>query len=139
MPINTSGGPGTGFASPTRIEGACMNVTAQIGPTIAIKGEVRSEEPLTIAGRVDGSVEVVGHALTIAEGGKATATLLAATIVVGGSVEGSLCANDRIVVSETAVIEGDLAAPAVRVADGAMVQGRIETGDRRAGDLHRAS
>ena len=41
------------------------------------------------------------------------------------------CANDRIVVSETAVIDGDLAAPAVRMADGAKVQGRIDTGDRK--------
>ena len=109
-----------------------MNGTAHIGPTISIKGEVRSEEPLTIAGHVDGSVEVVGHALTIAESGTATAALLASTIVVSGAVHGSLCANDRIVVSETAVIEGDLAAPTVRVADGARMQGRIDTGDRKA-------
>ena len=116
-----------------------MNGTAHIGPTISVKGEVRSQEPLTIAGHVEGSVEVVGHALTIAEGGKATATLLAATIVVSGAVQGSLCANDKIVVSETAVIEGDLAAPAVRVADGAEVQGRIDTGDRKAKEPHVAS
>ena len=116
-----------------------MNGTAHIGSTISIKGEVTSQEPLTIAGHVDGSVEVVGHVLTIAEGGKATANLLATSIVVSGAVEGSLCANDRIVVSETAVVEGDLAAPAVRVADGARVQGRIDTGDRKAKDLDRAS
>lgn len=108
-----------------------MKGTGHVGPTILIKGEVTSQEPLTIAGHVDGSVEVVGHALTIAEGGKATATLLANTIVVSGAVTGSLCAKDNIVVGETAVVEGDLAAPAVRVADGAVVQGRIDTGDRR--------
>jgi hypothetical protein len=33
-----------------------MTPTAHIGPTISIKGEVMSEEPLTIAGHVDGSV-----------------------------------------------------------------------------------
>jgi cytoskeletal protein CcmA (bactofilin family) len=109
-----------------------MNSTWHVGPTISIKGEVISQEPLTIAGHVDGSVEVVGHALTIAEGGKVTATLLAKTIVVSGAVKGSLCAKDTIVVGETAVVEGDLAAPAVRLADGAVVQGRIDTGDRKA-------
>jgi cytoskeletal protein CcmA (bactofilin family) len=116
-----------------------MKGTAHIGPTISIKGEVTSEEPLTIAGHVDGSVEVVGHALTIVEGGKATATLLATTIVVSGAVQGSLCANDKIIVSETAEIEGDLAAPALSLADGARVQGRIDTGDRQAKTLHLAS
>jgi len=116
-----------------------MNSTWHVGPTISIKGEVISQEPLTIAGHVDGSVEVVGHALTIAEGGKATATLLANTIVVSGAVNGSLCAKDSIVVGETAVIKGDLAAPAVRVADGAVVQGRIDTGDRKAKKRNPAS
>src|SRR5262245_34526322 len=116
-----------------------MNGTSQIGRTISIKGEVISQEPLTIAGHVDGSVEVAEHVLTIAEGGKATATLLAATIVVSGAVEGSVCAKDKIVVSETAVIKGDLAAPGVRVADGAQVRGRIDTGDRKVKELHLAS
>ena len=116
-----------------------MNSTWHVGPTISIKGEVISQEPLTIAGKVNGSVEVVGHALTIAEGGKVTATLLAKTIVVSGTVKGSLCAKDNIVVGETAVVEGDLAAPAVRVADGAVMQGRIDTGDRKAKKPDRAS
>ena len=112
-----------------------MNSTAHIGATISIKGEVTSEEPLTIAGHVDGSVEVVGQLLTIAEGGKATATLMATTILVSGSVTGSLSAKDKIVVSETAIIEGDLDAPALSLADGARVQGRIDTGTRKA-SLH---
>ena len=114
-------------------------MTAQIGPTISITGEVSSQEPLTIAGQVNGSVEVVGHALTIVEGGQATATLLASTILVSGAVHGSLRASDRIIVTETAVVEGDLAAPALNVADGAQVQGRVDTGDRKVKDLHLAS
>lgn len=116
-----------------------MNGTSHIGPTISIKGEVTSREPLIIAGRVDGSVEVVDQILTIAESGKASATLLAATIVVSGTVQGSLGANDKIVVSETAVIEGDLSAPGIRVADGAVVRGRIDTGERKDKALHLAS
>ena len=116
-----------------------MISTAQIGPTISIKGEVSSQEPLTIAGHVNGSVEVVGHALTIVEGGQATATLLASTILVSGAVQGSLRASERIVVSETAVIEGDLVAPVLSMADGAQVQGRIGTGDGQAQDLHLVS
>lgn len=116
-----------------------MNAMSQIGKTISIKGEVISKEPLTIEGHVDGSVEAAGYVLTIAEGGKATATLLADTIVVGGAVKGSLCANDKILVGETAVIEGDLTAPGVRLAEGAQVQGRIDTGKRKASEVRAAS
>ena len=116
-----------------------MNATPHIGPTITIKGQVTSEEPLTIAGHVDGSVEVLGNTLTIVEGGKATATLLATTIVVNGTVDGSLCANEKIVVNATASIDGDLTAPAMSVADGAQVRGRIDVAGRTAKALHLAS
>ena len=111
-----------------------MDARAHIGPTISIKGEVTSEEPLNIAGHVDGSVEVVGHPLTIMEGGKAHATLLASTIVVNGAVQGSVCANDKIIVSETAVVEGDLTAPALKLVDGARVQGRIDAGGKKSSE-----
>jgi cytoskeletal protein CcmA (bactofilin family) len=116
-----------------------MNATPHIGPTISIKGEVTSEEPLIIAGHVDGSVEVVGNTLTIVDGGRATATLLATTIVVNGTVNGSLSADEKIVVNATADIDGDLTAPTLTVADGAQVRGRFDVAGRAAKALHLAS
>jgi cytoskeletal protein CcmA (bactofilin family) len=114
-------------------------IMSLIGRTISIKGEVKSQEPLTIAGHVDGSVEATGCVLTIAEGGRAKATLLADTILVSGAVEGSLCANDKILVSETAVIKGELTAPGIQLADGAQVHGRIDTGKRKPSKAQLAS
>lgn len=116
-----------------------MDMAAQIGPSIRIKGEITASEPLTIAGSVDGSIEVEGHPLTIAAGGRVSATLIAHTIVVGGSVNGRLNAGARIVVRDTATIEGDLSAPTVSLADGATVQGRVETAERQRPALSLAS
>jgi len=109
-----------------------MNTPAVVGPSIRIKGEVTSREPLTIAGHVEGSVTVEGHVLTIAAGGHAIANLTAETIVVAGTVNGRLNATARILVRETAEIDGDITAPAVGLADGAAVSGRIETAERKA-------
>lgn len=108
-----------------------MDATAQIGPSIRIKGEVTAREPLTIAGQVDGSVTVEGHAVTIAAGGQVTATVAADTIVVAGAVSGRLNAGARVVVRETASVDGDITAPSVSLADGATVHGRIETRERK--------
>jgi cytoskeletal protein CcmA (bactofilin family) len=116
-----------------------METAAHIGPSIRIKGEITASEPLTIAGYVDGSVEVQGHPLTIMVGGRVSATLVADTIVVGGSVNGRLNAGARIVVRDTATIEGDLSAPAVSLADGATVQGRVQTAERQKPALPLAS
>jgi cytoskeletal protein CcmA (bactofilin family) len=108
-----------------------METAALIGPSIRVKGEVTAREPLTIAGHIDGSVTVEGHALTIAAGGQATANLTAETIIVAGTVTGRLTAAARIIVRETATIDGDISAPAVGLADGATVAGRIETAERK--------
>jgi cytoskeletal protein CcmA (bactofilin family) len=116
-----------------------MTSNAQIGPSIHIKGEVTAQEPLTIAGHVDGSVQVTGHSLTVAPEGHVNANINADTIVVGGRVYGKLQAASRIVVHQTATIEGDLIAPAISLAEGANVQGRVETAARSKKVLSLAS
>src|SRR4051812_33661442 len=116
-----------------------MDATAHIGQSIRIKGDVTSQEPLTIAGQVDGTVEVNGHLLTLAPEARVNATLTADTIIVGGTVNGSLLAGTRILVRETATIDGDLSAPAIALADGATVRGRVETTKRPAAALPLAS
>jgi cytoskeletal protein CcmA (bactofilin family) len=109
-----------------------MEAAAQIGPSIHIKGKVSAKEPLTIAGHVTGSINVTGHSLIVTDSGRIAADINAHTIVIGGSVNGKLCADARIVVRETANFAGDLSAPAISVDDGALVQGRFEIAGRRS-------
>lgn len=109
-----------------------METTTQIGASIHIKGEVTAKEPLTVSGRVDGSIDVGGHQLIITEAGQIAADIVAHTIVVGGHVTGTLSADGSIIVQRTATIEGDLSAPSVSVDDGAQLQGRFEIGGKRA-------
>jgi len=107
-----------------------MGIPAQIGQSIHIKGEVVAGEPLTIAGQVDGNVEVNGGALTLIGGARITGDVRADTVVVAGDVHGNLSAGARIIVNATATIEGDLAAPSVSLAEGARLQGSIQTAAR---------
>lgn len=117
------------FASAERI----MEHSAQIGSSIRIIGEVTAREPLTIAGSVEGSVDVEGHPLTILGTAKVNATVQAETIVVSGHVNGLISASGRIQVRDSATVEGDLSAPSICLAEGATVHGRIETtGGRKA-------
>jgi cytoskeletal protein CcmA (bactofilin family) len=108
-----------------------MESVAQIGPSIRIKGQVFAQEPLTIAGHVTGTIDVSGHPLVVTDSGHVAADIVAHTIVIGGSVNGKVLADGRIVVNKTATFEGDLSAPAVSVHDGALVQGRLEIAGRR--------
>ena len=108
-----------------------MNTSALIGPSIHIKGEVSAREPLTIAGQVTGTIDVSGHPLTLTEASRVDASIVAHTIVVGGTVNGRLNAEERIVVEQTATLNGDVSAPSLTVHDGAVLQGRMDIAGHR--------
>ncbi len=105
---------------------------AHIGASIKLKGDITAHEPLTIAGQIEGSVTVEGHALTITAGSHVNATINADSVVVAGTVKGKVIATTRIVVRETASMEGEAAAPSINVVEGATVHGRIETRGKRS-------
>ena len=102
-----------------------------IGPSITITGDVSADEPLTIAGRVDGTIRVNGHSVTIDSSGHVSADVHADGVVVIGHVDGAVVATTRIVVRENAVVEGSLSAPVLTVADGAQLRGRVDVAGRK--------
>lgn len=106
-------------------------MSAAIGKSIRIKGDVVAREPLLIAGHVDGTIEVDQHTLTIAQGASVHAAITAESVVIEGAVEGDLAATSKIAIQPTARVEGECSAPVVSIADGATVQGRIETTQRK--------
>lgn len=106
-------------------------MTAGIGKSIRIKGDVVAREPFLIAGRVEGTIEVDQHTLTIAEDASVTAAITAESVIIEGTVQGDLAAISKIAIRPTASFEGECSAPVVSIAEGATVQGKIETTQRK--------
>src|SRR5688572_29706544 len=102
-------------------------VVAWVGKSVVLKGELISSEDMSIDGRVEGIIEVREHTLTIGAEAKIHADIAAKMVIVLGYIEGSVTAREKIVLGEHAVVEGDLSAARISVADGAVVRGRIET------------
>jgi cytoskeletal protein CcmA (bactofilin family) len=109
-----------------------MDTSAGVGRSIHIKGEVTASEPLVVAGHIEGTIEVDGHPLTVAEGASVAATVSADTVIIHGQVKGELTAANKIVIRETASVDGEVSAPIVHVADGAILHGRVETTSPKA-------
>jgi len=105
--------------------GDMQQQAANIGPSIVIKGEVLAKEPISVAGRVEGRILVEAHGVTIAQGAHVSGDVIAAAIVVAGTLEGTLAADGRIQLLDTAVVEGDIEAPRIAVHDGALVRGKV--------------
>ena len=108
-----------------------MNTAAYIGKTIRIKGTVTADEPVTVAGMVDGTISVNGHSLTITAEGTVRADAIADVILVEGTAAGSLTAQSRMTLRNTANVTGEIHAPILEVAEGATIQGKVDAGARR--------
>ena len=104
-----------------------MQQRATVGSTVVIKGELSAQEDVVIAGRVEGTIDVAGHLVVVQAGAHVVGDIAAATIVVSGAVHGSLLAEERIQAEAGADLQGDISAPRIALADGAVVNGRIET------------
>lgn len=116
-----------------------MATSAQIGSSVVIRGELIAEEDVTIAGRVEGTIRIEGHGVTVNAGGHVAADIEARAIVVAGTVKGRLVAQERIDLRDGADVEGDLVAPRIGVADGARFNGGVEMPARAATPLALAS
>ena len=100
--------------------------TAVIGSTIKIKGEVSGGENLVIEGSVEGSVELTGHDLTIGQKGQVKANVAAKTIKVEGQITGDISGSEKVVLTRSGRMLGNIVAPRVTLEDGAKFKGSID-------------
>ena len=115
-----------------------MTNVANIGKSLHIKGELSGNEDLTIEGKVDGKITLIGHSVTIGENGLVMAEIQAKSVIVGGQVRGNISADDRVEVAPTGTMLGDVRAPRVVLADGAQFKGSIDM-DTKSGSGARAA
>ena len=97
-----------------------------IGMSVIIKGQVNSDEDLTIEGRVEGMIDLRQNVLTIGPNGKIEADLLAKSIVVLGDVTGNVTATERIEIRDNGSVDGDLVSPRVVMTEGAHFRGSVD-------------
>jgi cytoskeletal protein CcmA (bactofilin family) len=98
-----------------------------VGKSVVFKGELVSSEDMSIDGRVEGTVDVRDHTLTVGPDAEIHANISAKTITIHGAVTGSIKASDKVDIRETGKVDGDITAPRVAMAEGADLHGRIDT------------
>ncbi len=106
---------------------------ANVGKSIAIKGDLSGNEDLVIEGKVEGKVDLPSNELTVGANGVVQAEVHAKAVVIIGRVAGNVVGSERIEIQATGVVEGDVSAPRLVVAEGAVVNGSIRMGKEKAG------
>jgi cytoskeletal protein CcmA (bactofilin family) len=108
---------------------------ARIGHGLTIAGDIVSEEDLEIYGRVEGSVRLPNHCVSVGPEATVMATVEAHKVVVEGTITGNVVATLLVEIRSGGVIGGDVHTPRLLMEDGAIMDGAIDmssTGSRRA-------
>lgn len=113
-------------ANKRRIRDANGRPGTLISEGCKIKGTVTGVGHFLINGEVDGDCEVDGT-VTLAKNGFWRGTLKANAVIVAGTVEGDIDVEGRVEISDTARITGTVSGGAIAVAEGAVVEGVMQT------------
>jgi cytoskeletal protein CcmA (bactofilin family) len=102
---------------------------AHIGKSLVIKGEVTGAESLFIDGRIEGTITVPGHRVTVGHNGNVVANIKAKEIVIMGKVQGNVECSDRLDLRSESQLSGEVITHRISVEEGAVLKGGIEVRD----------
>lgn len=98
-----------------------------LSPTMRVKGEISGNEDLLIDGKVEGSVSVGQHRLTVGHNGQVTGGLAAREIIIHGKVDGNQkVVSESIEIKKDASVIGEVTTRRIVIEDGAGFKGSIE-------------
>ena len=98
-----------------------------IAPSVRVEGDFVSEGNIRIEGAVSGSISTERD-LLVGEHAKITANVVANNGVIAGEMRGNLKIGERLELSSTARVYGDIQAKVLAVAPGAMMSGHLTIG-----------
>jgi cytoskeletal protein CcmA (bactofilin family) len=109
-------------------------VMAWVGKSVLFRGDVIGLEDMAIDGRVEGTIELRDHALTIGPDARIQADIVAKVVTVLGVVIGTITASEAVNIGATGSVEGNITSRRLAMADGAVVRGRVDTGSSPAAE-----
>lgn len=103
------------------------NKESVIAAGLTIEGKIEGAGSVRIAGNFQGDVHVKGN-LTIEPGAKLIGGVRAATVIIGGELEGNIDGASRVELLQSGVLNGNLNAGSLTVAAGSRMRGQAEFG-----------
>ena len=91
-----------------------------------ISGMITGDGDFLINGEIDGDCDLAGT-VTLAQEGTWHGTIKAGNVIVAGHVDGDIVADEKVEITHSARITGTVSAEAIAVAEGAIVEGVMQT------------
>jgi len=104
--------------------------TCVIAAKTVIKGEITGDEDVVVDGTVEGQIKITRD-LRVGANGVVKATVEAQSIIVSGEVIGDCSASVRVEIQSTGRLTGNIRAPKIVIAEGAMFRGNSDMSARK--------
>lgn len=101
-----------------------------VGVNTTIKGEILGDEDVLVEGNVEGQIRITRD-LQVGPGGKVKANISARSVSVSGEVTGDCEASNRVEIQATGRLTGNIRAPKIIIAEGAMFRGNSDMSGRK--------
>ncbi len=102
------------------------NVSASIGKSLQVRGEVRGSEDLVVDGFVEGMITLTGSRLTIGANAKVQADVAARDVIILGQLHGNITATGRVELRSGATLLGDIQASRLSIEENAGFSGKVD-------------
>ncbi|MCS7062269.1 MAG: polymer-forming cytoskeletal protein [Anaerolineae bacterium] len=109
-------------AAPATSAGSAAKIETVLGPNCRMSGVLQSDGGIRIEGMFEGQIHTAGN-LIVAESARVAAEIQAYNVVISGQVKGNVTAN-RIEITETGKVFGDLNVNILLLSEGAFLRGQ---------------
>ncbi len=106
------------------------NTLSIIAAGTRIDGDIETDGVIKIEGRVEGSIRA-GRQVLVGRQGEVHGNVTTREAVIGGKVQGSIIASERLEVQGTSTIIGDISTKTIAVIEGGRINGTVRIADAK--------
>lgn len=97
-----------------------------IPATLALRGDIESDEDVAVAGHVHGAIWAESRLVTVDRGATVTGDIIAADVTVHGSFQGTILASAVVEIAASGDVQGRIIAPRLILRDGGLLNGSVQ-------------
>ena len=118
-------------APPTRTDtSSTPGGSSFLGPHVVVDGTVSGDENVIIEGTVRGKVDLKSD-LKVGKSARIEAAVHARNVAIEGTVKGDISADNRVELFAGSTVDGNIKAPKIVVAEGAIFRGNVDMGAKK--------
>ena len=105
---------------------ALLDAKSVFKSDVRIQGQLHSNENLVIDGLYQGHITAQNNTVAVGSSGQVSANIIAKKVIVEGEVIGDISAEDKVVLTASGTVTGNIKAAVVDLENGARFKGIIE-------------